>query len=173
MGAVMPTWDGLRDAIVLSHRRLGTGNNEVTVTVRLPDVYVRPSDQARQMMDELQLRDRFIAETAPLTRLQVEALSGCQGDSAIVALWEHDRSIFPVIYGGLAYYPSFQFVDGAPHPTIQQVLAVLPAAMSAWQIAFWFVSTNSWLEDRAPAELLDATAAVVAAAWHEGQAVIG
>jgi hypothetical protein len=45
--------------------------------------------------------------------------------------------------------------------------------MSAWQKAFWFVSSNGWLDDRVPAEMLDNATAVLAAAEHERQEVIG
>jgi len=39
--------------------------------------------------------------------------------------------------------------------------------------AFWFVSTNGWLDDKAPADVLDDPQAVVAAAGREGEEVVG
>jgi hypothetical protein len=50
---------------------------------------------------------------------------------------------------------------------------VLPARLSPWQRAFWFVSTNGWLGDRAPIDVLDDPQAVVAAAAREGEEVVG
>ena len=45
--------------------------------------------------------------------------------------------------------------------------------MSPWQKAFWFVSTNGWLADKAPADRLDDPEAVAAAASHEAREVVG
>jgi hypothetical protein len=111
------------------------------------------------------LRDRLVAETAPLTGIQVSELSGYGG-------WKKN-AIFSVAHRGVEYYPSFQFLDGKPHPTIKKVLQVLPPTMSAWQKAFWFVSSNGWLDERAPAEMLNNATAVLAAAEHERQEVVG
>jgi hypothetical protein len=110
------------------------------------------------------LRDRFVAETAPLTGIQMSELSG-------YGVWEKSNAIFSVVHRGVEYYPSFQFLDGKPHPTIKKVLKALPNTMSPWQRAF--LSSNGWLDDRAPAEMLNNPTAVLAAAGHERQEVVG
>jgi hypothetical protein len=56
---------------------------------------------------------------------------------------------------------------------IKPVLAALPGALSPWQRAFWFVSTNGWLGDKAPADRLGDPDAVLAAARREAEEVIG
>ena len=81
--------------------------------------------------------------------------------------------IFAVQHRGSEYFPAFQFQDGRPHPTVKPVLAALPASLSPWQRAFWFVSANGWLADRVPAEMLDDATPVIAAAQHEPLEVIG
>src|ERR1700722_16588350 len=126
-------------------------------------------------MDNLKLRDRFVTETGPLTSIGVAKLSGSKSSNpyATAARWKSANRVFSVSHGGREYYPAFQFKDGTPHPTKKKVRAPPPATMSAWQKAFWFVSTNGWLEDRAPADTLDDAAAVVAAAEHEGKEVVG
>ncbi len=45
--------------------------------------------------------------------------------------------------------------------------------MTAWQKALWLVSSNGWLEDAAPIDLLDNADALVAAAKKEHEEVIG
>ncbi|HEY1856605.1 hypothetical protein [Acidocella sp.] len=140
---------------------------------------ILPDDQGEVRgtlaMDNLKLRDRFVDETGPLTSLEVAKLSGSKGTNlyATATRWKSANRVFSVSHRGQEYYPSFQFKDGSPHPMIKKVLAALPASMSPWQKAFWFVSTNGWLGDRAPADMLDDAAAVVAAAEHEGKEVTG
>lgn len=125
--------------------------------------------------DNLVLRDRFVAETAPLTSAEVGARSGHRSRNpyATAARWKKAGDIFSVHHRGTEYFPAFQFRDGRPHPTIKRVLAALPDGMSPWQRAFWFVSTNGWLGDKAPAGMLDDPDAVIAAAKREAQEVIG
>ncbi|MGO6901597.1 hypothetical protein ACCS96_14410, partial [Rhizobium ruizarguesonis] len=60
-----------------------------------------------------------------------------------------------------------------PHPAIKKALVALPENLSPWQRAFWFVSTNGWLDDKAPMDALDDIDAVAAAAARERQEVIG
>lgn len=125
--------------------------------------------------DNLALRDRFIAQTSPLTSAEVAAQAGHKSSNryATAARWKKTGDIFSVHHRGTEYFPSFQFRDGRPHPTIRKVRAVLPNSLSPWQRALWFVSTNGWLGDKAPADLLDDPDAVVAAAQREAQEVIG
>ena len=116
--------------------------------------------------DNLALRDRFIAETAPLTSAQVGERSGGRSRNpyATAARWKKAGDVFSVHHRGTEYFPAFQFRDGRPHPSIKPVLAALPAAMSPWQRALWFVSTNGCLDD---------LPALLSAAAHEAQQVEG
>jgi len=125
--------------------------------------------------DNLDLRDRLIAQTAPLTSAQVAAQAGYQGRNpyATAARWKKAGDIFSVHHRGIEYFPAFQFRDGRPHPAVRRVLAALPFGMSPWQRAFWFVSSNGWLEDRVPAARLDDPAALIAAAEREAQELVG
>ena len=125
--------------------------------------------------DNLELRDRFIAQTSPLTSAQVGEQAGHRSSNpyATAARWKKAGDIFSVHHRGTEYFPAFQFREGRPHPTVKKVLAVLPESLSSWQRALWFVSTNGWLGGKAPADLLDDPDAIVAVAQHEGQEVIG
>ncbi len=125
--------------------------------------------------DNLELRDRFISETPQLTSAEVGVRAGHQTKNpyASAARWKKSGDIFSVHHRGTEYFPAFQFRDGRPHPTVKKVLAALPNHLSAWQRAFWFVSTNGWLDDKSPAAALDDVNAMVAAAKHESQEVVG
>jgi hypothetical protein len=52
-------------------------------------------------------------------------------------------------------------------------LVELPKHKSPWQVAFWFVSNNGWLNGATPAQRLADGDAVVAAARHEAEEIIG
>lgn len=126
-------------------------------------------------IDNLAIRDRFIAETAPLSSIAVGVGAGAASRNlyATAARWKKAGDIFAVQHRGTEYFPAFQFRDGRPHPAVKPVLAALPPIMSPWQRAFWFVSANGWLADRVPADTLDDATAVIAAAKREALEVIG
>lgn len=125
--------------------------------------------------DNLELRDRFIAEVPQLTSAEIGEQAGLRTKNpyATAARWKKTGDIFSVQHRGKEYFPAFQFREGRPRPTVKKVLAALPSRLSPWQRAFWFVSTNGWLSDKAPADVLDDPHAVVAAAEREGEEVVG
>jgi hypothetical protein len=125
--------------------------------------------------DNALLRDKYVRLTRPFFRAQLaEELGNTDGTSEEqIEEWLKSGDIFAVVYRGLEIFPAFQFRGRRPHPTIKKVLSALPLTMSPWQRAFWFVSTNGWLDDKAPAECLDDPDSVVAAAAHEALEVVG
>lgn len=125
--------------------------------------------------DNLELRDRFVAEVSQLTSAEIGAQAGLttKNPYATAARWKKAGDVFSVQHRGREYFPAFQFREGRPHPTIKKALATLPSRLSSWQRAFWFVSTNGWLGDKAPIDALDDPQATVAAAEREGEGVAG
>ncbi|MBA5803617.1 hypothetical protein [Rhizobium changzhiense] len=125
--------------------------------------------------DNLELRDRFIAEVPQLTSAEIGNRAGSSARNlyATAARWKKAGDIFSVHHRGTEYFPAFQLRDGRPHPAIKKALAALPENLSPWQRAFWFVSTNGWLNDKAPMDVLDDMDAVTAAATRERQEVAG
>lgn len=125
--------------------------------------------------DNLELRDRFVVEVAQLTSAEIGAQAGLKTKNpyATAARWKKAGDIFSVQHRGKEHFPAFQFREGRPHPTIKRALAALPPRLSSWQRAFWFVSTNGWLSDKVPADVLDDPHSVVAAAERESEEVIG
>ena len=126
-------------------------------------------------LDNLRLRDRFLAEEAVLTSAEVGERAGHRSRNpyATAARWKKAGKVFSVSHRGAEYFPAFQFRDGQPHPVVARILAALPASMTPWQIAFWFVSANGWLDEDAPRDRLDDADALLAAADHEGEEVMG
>ena len=126
--------------------------------------------------DNTAVRQRFMREVETLTSAQVATLAGHEAKNRhqTAARWKKDRRVFAVPYQGQDRFPSFQFdADGKPRPVVRDVLAVLPETRSPWQVAFWFVSSNSWLGGPAPHERLDDPAALLEAARHESDGVGG
>jgi hypothetical protein len=156
---------------------LDVGRQEEAIE-RLADVILPdPLADARGPLaiDNLALRDRFVSETRPLTSVEVAEQYGYKGPNpyATANRWKKSGQIFSVRHRSAEYFPAFQFRDGRPHPAMPKVLKALPARLTPWQMAFWFVSTNGWLDGKAPAETLDDMNAVIAAAQREGQEVSG
>jgi hypothetical protein len=56
---------------------------------------------------------------------------------------------------------------------VARVLATLPQRKRPWQIAFWFTSSNGWLDGDTPADRLDDADAVIEAARHEAEDIVG
>jgi hypothetical protein len=142
--------------------------------VMLPD----PLAEARGplALDNLELRDRFVVEVPVLTSADVGRQSGHGSRSnpyATAARWKKAARIFSISHRGADYFPAFQFRDGEPHPAIASVLKKLPTTMTPWQVAFWFVSANGWLDGDAPRNRLDEIDGIIEAAEREGEEVMG
>jgi hypothetical protein len=158
-------------------RKLDAERQEAAIArlaeVILPD----PLMEARGAiaLDNLELRDRFVAENDVLTSAAIGRRSGHRSRNlyATAARWKKGGKIFSMSHRGTEYFPAFQFRDGEPHPAIARILAALPVTLTPWQIAFWFVSANGWLDDETPKDRLDQVEAVIEAARHEGEEVMG
>lgn len=83
------------------------------------------------------------------------------------------KKIFSVPWCGREVAPCFQFKDGAPIKSIGEALADLPDDFSPWQVAFWFASSNRWLDGEAPVDRLNDLEAIRQAARMEREAVFG
>ena len=126
--------------------------------------------------DNLKLRDEFLAKVPTVAGKDVGDRVGHSKSNphATAARWKKANEIFSVHHRGAEHFPAFQFRDdGRPRPAVRAVLAALPHRLTPWQRAFWFVSTNGWLDGKAPADVLGHAEAVVAAAEHEAEDVMG
>lgn len=120
-------------------------------------------------------RARFLAEWPCHTSkdLAEAAGHGSKNRSMTASRWKAKGRVFSVRQGGADYFPAFQFQDGQPVEAVGRVIALLGGRKSPWQLAFWFTAPNGWLDGRRPADLLADTEAVVAAAAHEAEDIIG
>jgi hypothetical protein len=125
--------------------------------------------------DNARERTRFIRTVPTLASKELAALAGHNAANASVtgSRWKQQGRVFSVPWRGSELYPAFQFRDGRPHPAVKAVLSALPKTMSAWQTAFWFTSSNGWLDGRTPAQCIDDETAVVEAAKREAEPIIG
>jgi len=84
--------------------------------------------------------------------------------------WKQKHQIFAIDMKGVDYYPMYALSpeDGyKPYAEMSDILEVLHAK-TPWGLAFWFESSNSYLERRAPRELMKSDRqAVLAAAKNE------
>ena len=126
----------------------------------------RSAIEANLLMDNLELRADYLRETGTLTSEEIHNASGLQSRnvSEPASRWKREGRIFAVRQGRADRYPAFQFRDGAPHPTIRDVLSALPGGMTSWQTGLWFASGNGWLDGDPPQRRLDDRDQVVYAA---------
>jgi hypothetical protein len=125
--------------------------------------------------DNAKARFRFMQTFSCLSAEQVttQAGSNARNRSQTASRWKNDGKIFAVSFQSAERFPAFQFKDGRPIPAIAQILKQLPPEMSPWETAFWFVSTNGWLDGASPLESLGNAEQVIEAARREGEAAIG
>jgi hypothetical protein len=144
-------------------------------TEALAQLAPRDETQAAIEIENARLRSEFLQRHPTLGSPDIHKLSGSKSDNraATAHRWKRDGRIFALTVKGEDRYPAFQLQDGQPRPVIADILAVLSKHMSPWQIALWFVSGNGWLSDRPPVACLDDPEAVIAAARHEAEPIIG
>ncbi len=68
--------------------------------------------------------------------------------------WKQEGKIFAVPYQGQDRFPRYGLDEAfRPLPGLEPVLKLF-GSISPWRVAVWFESTNAWLENRRPRELL-------------------
>jgi hypothetical protein len=157
---------GTRPQVALSTVTLaGTGP---TVTVRTLVELVPTSNEP-----VAEVRARIDADNA-IERIRfMENVPCLRSEQLAEQLGQGAKKAFSVLWHGREEYPAFQFRDGCPLPVIAAVLKALPDKMTPWQIAFWFVSSNPWLDGKAPYTMLSDTDSIVQAARQEDEAIAG
>ena len=89
------------------------------------------------------------------------------------ARWTANKLVISVPVGDERRFPTFQFAARRPLPVIGKVLALLPSKLMHWQIAFWFVSSNSWLGGPVPVKHLDDQRSLLFVAKRESEEIGG
>jgi len=122
-----------------------------------------PQDPTENLASEIAdenavLRRRFMNEWPSLTSKQVHEGSGSRGKNAALTAsrWKRQGKVFAVPFRNVDRYPAFQFSDGQPKPIIAKILKEIgEQKRTLWQIAFWFVAENGWLDRKRPIDLMD------------------
>jgi len=124
-------------------------------------------------LENARLRAAFVVQHPCFSAADLSDFAGhgAKNRSVTASRWKAQGRIFSVPFQGAELYPAFQIADGEPKPAMARVLAALPAAMSAWQRAFWFVTPNGWLGGAVPAEALHDADAAVSAAKREAEPI--
>ena len=81
--------------------------------------------------------------------------------------WKNERKLFAIEYDGQDRFPRYALDENyRPLPAVKAVLAIV-GEISSWRIAAWFESTNAWLDNRRPRDVLAREPATVIEAAHE------
>lgn len=146
-----------------------------------------PAEQ-RLWQDNLQLRAELLRELPVLdvggrmgrphrAGVGVGATEGIGSDvdpAQSLWAWLDARRLFGVEWKGRVLVPAFQLdASGQPRAVVGEFLTLLPRDMTAWQVAFWFASANSWLGGDYPCERLDDPDAVLLAARRLAEGTMG
>ncbi|WP_353414184.1 hypothetical protein [Arenicella sp. 4NH20-0111] len=125
--------------------------------------------------DNAVMRADYLRRTPVLSAAELcgQFVAEFQYDTALVSSWKKEGKIFAIKVNGVEKFPIFQFSEGSPKPVIEKILKILPNEMSAWQIALWFDSPNSWLDEMSPIESLNDHDGVLDAARQEGEGIVG
>ena len=68
--------------------------------------------------------------------------------------WKQEGKIFAIPYQGQDRFPRYGLDETfRPLPGLEPILAQL-GPISPWRVAVWFESTNGWLENRRPREIV-------------------
>ncbi|UCI31771.1 hypothetical protein [Mesorhizobium sp. B4-1-4] len=160
-------------AVVAEKRvELSERNMELLVEAMLPANDPMSEVRSKIEADNARARVGFVESVPCLTSADLAGLAGhnARNKSATGSRWKAEKKVFSVQLRGRELFPAFQFRDGKPDPAVAQVLQALPPKMSQWQVAFWFVSSNPWLDGKVPSENLERMALVVEAARKLGEA---
>ncbi|MFT4100588.1 MAG: hypothetical protein QM674_06030 [Burkholderiaceae bacterium] len=90
--------------------------------------------------------------------------------------WKQKGQIFVITHQGQDYYPDYALDPDngyRPRPAMKAILDVFDGTRSSWELAYWFHSINSGLDDKAPFEMLaEAPERVIQAAQHEIEPIL-
>ncbi len=86
--------------------------------------------------------------------VQMQRTSGY--DVSLLARWIVTSQVLSFEWRSELWLPMFQFEpkDMSRREAARRVMAELQPAFDAWNLSSWFSQPNSWLNDRAPADLL-------------------
>jgi hypothetical protein len=111
----------------------------------------------QEAVREAEFRSRIIQTIPGYTAPEVADLVGSSaiGRRRLANKWRQERKVFAVPFNGRNIFLAFQFgPDGHPLQVIRAILERLDG-LSDWDIAAWFVMTNSRLDNQRPLDVLE------------------
>jgi hypothetical protein len=110
------------------------------------------------VLNHYYLRNRFLETVELLTAKKVDDLASTASPpgKGMAQFWREEGLIFAPDFEGVRLYPRFQFgPDGKPNHLIKELLSIFRRHdLSDWDIAFWFNSSNGWLDGDKPIDLV-------------------
>jgi len=129
-----------------------------------------PLAEPRQKIDKAnaELRVKFMRAFETFTRDEIAEHANRQGTAnphMLADRWKASRKIFAIDWQGQKRFPAFQFDHGKPKPLIGKMLKIFQGSLGPWETAFWFVSSNKWLDGKAPVDVIADNEGVIRAAY--------
>lgn len=133
--------------------------------------YKKTKEASLNRSNPEKLRAQVFASTSWLTAQELSQRAGYRNrnTSAQPNKWKRESRIFAVSHDGRDLFPEYALGDdGKPLPVFKDILKIFGGKKSAWSIAAWFASVNSWLGGNTPMSTLKSQPdAVVEAARME------
>jgi hypothetical protein len=145
--------------VLRNHLVHGRGTREEVLRALLP---VQRLTLSPAMLEQVQRNAEAQAELADefglLSSGDVAELAGSTASNraATANRWSSGHKVFTVDVDGTQRFPAFQFDEsGKPRPVIADLLAAVGDRLTGWELALWFTSSNDWLGELRPVDVLD------------------
>ncbi|MFS2221426.1 hypothetical protein [Pantoea sp. B65] len=81
--------------------------------------------------------------------------AGVKNPSGLPNRWKRAGKIFAITSEGKDLYPAYALdIGGQPLPLIKKIIALFGETKTPWSLAVWFGTSNSWLGNKKPKDLL-------------------
>ncbi|WP_308562552.1 hypothetical protein [uncultured Klebsiella sp.] len=83
------------------------------------------------------------------------ASASVKNPSGLPNRWKRTGKIFAITSEGRDLYPAYALdIGGQPLPQMRKIIALFGETKTAWSLAVWFGTPNSWLGNKKPKDLL-------------------
>jgi hypothetical protein len=145
--------------VLRNHQLHGRGTREEVLRALLPAQRLTMSPEVLEQVQrnaeaQVELADEF--ELLSSSAVAELAGSTASNRAATANRWSTAHRVFTVDVEGAQRFPGFQFDEnGKPLPVIADVLAAVGDRLTGWELALWFTSSNDWLGELRPVDVLD------------------
>ncbi|MGY6028911.1 integrase [Phytobacter sp. AG2a] len=103
------------------------------------------------------LKAAILEDSTWLSSREVSELASIhsRNTSAAPNRWKHAKRIFALPVQGKDYFPQYALDEGGqPLPVMKKIIAFFGESKTAWALAIWLGTPNSWLNNSKPKDLL-------------------